>query len=75
MYCFRENSNFPFSNQKIITLMGSESCNENETVKNSTNSQIQGTPENLIAMIQGKFQRQFDDLKSNIDKNKQCSNN
>ena len=55
--------------------MGSESCNENETVKNSTNSQIQGTPENLIAMIQGKFQRQFDDLKSNIDKNKQCSNN
>ena len=20
MYCFRENSNFPFSNQKIITL-------------------------------------------------------
>ena len=22
-------------------------------------------------MIQGKFQRQFDDLKSNIDKNKQ----
>lgn len=52
-------------------LMGSESCNENETVKNSTNSQIQGTPENLIATIQGKFQRQFDDLKSNIDKNKQ----
>lgn len=32
-------------------LMGSESCNENETVKNSTNSQVQGTPENLIAMI------------------------
>lgn len=52
-------------------LMGSESCNENETVKNSTNSQIQGTPENLIAMIQEKLQRQFDDLKSNIDKNKQ----
>ena len=43
-------------------LMGSESCNENETAKNSTNSQIQGTPENLIAMNQGKFQRQFDDL-------------
>jgi hypothetical protein len=21
MYCFRENSNFPFSNQKIITLV------------------------------------------------------
>ena len=21
MYCFRENSNFPFSNQKIITLI------------------------------------------------------
>jgi hypothetical protein len=24
MYCFRENSNFPFSNQNIITLEGND---------------------------------------------------
>ena len=30
MYCFRENSNFPFSNQKIITLVRSVAYRESD---------------------------------------------